>query len=90
MRLPNRGRAIGLALILGHQFAVEHAAECGCSTGPVHSRWRLQVNQVIVRLTHSRVLSLVPPSKEQLGTLLKEAACTQGRQGEGEIDVIMT
>lgn len=46
--LPHRGRAIGFALVFGQQLAVEHTAERGCSTGPVHWSRRIQVDQVIV------------------------------------------
>lgn len=74
MWLPHGGRAVSFALIL--TLAVEHAAKRGRSTGPLHCGRRLQVNQVIVRLAHPRVLALVPPPEEELGTLLKEAACS--------------
>lgn len=68
MWLPHGGRAIGFALI--PTLAVEHAAKRGCSAGPLHCGWRLQVNQVIVRLAHPRVLALVTPAEEEPGTLL--------------------
>lgn len=73
MWLPHGGRAIGFALIL--TLAVEHTAKRGRSAGPLHGGRRLQVNQVIVRLAHPRVLALVTPPEEELGTLLQEAAC---------------
>lgn len=72
MWLPHGGRAVGFALIL--TLAREHTAKRGCSAGSFHCSWRLQVNQVIVGLAHPRVLALVTSPKEELGTLLKEAA----------------
>lgn len=83
MWLPHGGRAVGFALIL--TLAVEHAAKCGCSAGPLHCCRRLQVHQVIVRLAHPRVLALVTPPEEELGTLLKEAACS----GEQKVFIVM-
>ena len=68
MWLPHGGRAIGFALTL--TLAVEHPAERGCSAGPLHCSRRLQVNQVVVGLAHPRVLALVTPPEEELGTLL--------------------
>lgn len=76
-RLPHGGRAIGFALMFGQQLAVEHAAKCGCSTGPVHWTRRIQVNQVIVRLAHPRIFPLVTPPEEELGALLQEATCSK-------------
>lgn len=66
--LPHGGRAVGFALTL--TLAVEHAAERGRSAGTLHRGRRLQVNQVIVRLAHPRVLPLVPPPEEEFGALL--------------------
>lgn len=68
MWLPRGGRAVCFALIL--TLAVEHAAERGGSTGPLYCGWRLQVNQVIVRLAHPWLLALVTPSEEEPGALL--------------------
>lgn len=73
MWLPGGGRAISFTLIL--TLAVEHTAKRGCSAGPLHCGRGLQVNQVIVGLAHPRVLALVTPPEEELGALLKEAAC---------------
>lgn len=72
-RLPHRGSAIGFALILA--LAAEHTAQRGRAVGPFHRSWRLQVNQVVVRLAHPRVLVLAPPAEEELGTLAKKTAC---------------
>lgn len=70
---PHRGRAICFALILA--LAREHAAQRGRAIGPLHRSRRLQVDQVVVRLAHSRFLVLPPPPEEELGTLAKETAC---------------
>lgn len=80
MWLSRGGTAICFALILRVKLAAEHAAESGCSAGPVHCHRWLKVNQVVVRLAHPWVLALVPPPEEQLGTLLQEAACGQSRR----------
>lgn len=70
---PRGGRAIGFTLIL--TLAIEHAAERGCPARPLHRGRRLQVHQVVVGLAHARILALVTPPEEELGALLKEAAC---------------
>lgn len=69
----HRGSAIGFALILA--LAREHAAQRGRAVGPLHRSRRLQVDQVVVRLAHSRVLVLAPPPEEELGTLAEKTAC---------------
>lgn len=83
-RLP--GTAVG-ALALGgalvQELAVDDATQRGrpaLALALAHRLRRcllrlLQVYQVVVRLAHARVLPLVPPAKEQLGTLVEEAAC---------------
>lgn len=78
MWLPRGGRAIGFTLIL--TLAIEHTAERGCPARPLHRSRRLQVHQVVVGLAHARILALVTPPEEELGALLKEAACS----GEGQ------
>lgn len=65
---PDGGSAVGFALI--PTPSAEHAAERSCSAGALHRGWRLQVNQVIVRLAHPRVLALVTASEEELCTFL--------------------
>ena len=65
------GKAIGFALALGQQLAVEHAGEGGGAAGAVHGHWVFEVHQVVVGLAHARLLALVAPAEEQLGTLLQ-------------------
>lgn len=68
--------AVGFAFALGQKLAIDNASECGGSLLPVthHGHLRvLQILQVIVRLTHARLLPLMSPSEEELGTLVQEA-----------------
>lgn len=78
MLLPREGGAVSFALAF--TFAAEHAAKRSGSAGPLDCGRRLEVNQVIVRLAHPRLLALVTASEEELGALLKEAACSKQKR----------
>lgn len=88
-----RLRGTAVALALGgpvQELAVDNASQRGSPPLTLARRrcvrllWLLQVHQVVVRLAHARVLALVPPAEEQLGTLVQEAACGQEPAAESQ------
>lgn len=64
--------AVCFALVFGQQFAVDDALEGGSAS----LLGLLQVLQVVMGLTHPRLLPLLPAPEKQPGTLMEEAACT--------------